>query len=196
MFDYFIHSLYTVINTQRGRHTLKSWNTCWTSQGDLKLVTQSLIVYICKLVLMFFVNYPSRITSLKMVTTGGRNIREADDTYSATNPHSTCSLYPSTVCISPFPLFSPPQQTPGSRDTVNKRCYRTTSPPVGTPRRWKIGHEPYRIWVRWQGWPWTRADSLSSSTGDQESGTQGAGIVQTSISCVLHASPTPHPLLW
>jgi hypothetical protein len=33
-----------------------------------------------------------------MVTTGGRNMCEADDIYSATSPHSTCSSYPSTVC--------------------------------------------------------------------------------------------------
>jgi len=60
---------------------------------------------------MFFVKYPSKSTSLKMVTTGGRNMCDADDIYRAINPHpylhNTCSLYPRTGSPAPSAVPSP-----------------------------------------------------------------------------------------
>jgi len=47
----------------------------------------NLTFYIGKLVLMLFVIHPSKNTSLKMATIGGRNILEAYDVYDVTNLH-------------------------------------------------------------------------------------------------------------
>jgi len=52
-----------------------------------KPYTYNLIFYICKLVLVFFVLYPSQNTSLKMVTKGGRNKQEAYNVYSVIKSH-------------------------------------------------------------------------------------------------------------
>ena len=52
-----------------------------------KPYSYNIIFYVCKLVLVFFVTYPSQNTSLKMVTKGGRNKQEACSVYNVTNSH-------------------------------------------------------------------------------------------------------------
>ena len=51
-----------------------------------------LLFYICKLVLMLFVIFPSKKTSLKMAIIGGRNMWEAYDVCSLINSHILYTL--------------------------------------------------------------------------------------------------------